>query len=575
MAVRLCNENLSKVPGFFSVPGYNRADVKSTILHIGPSGFSRSHIIPFADDLNEKQHRAGQRPTHGVIAVSMRHADVYDDLAPQDFLYTLTSKGKGLTEYRVVKSLMDVLVAPQNPQLIVETAASPDIEVISLTVTQAGYYFSANKDEHVNFDAPEIKADLENSLEATSSIGLIAAALDLRRQRGILPPTILSCDNLKHNGTRLRNAVIAFAQKKSPDLAAWIEKNVAFPNTMVDRITPGKSAKQISAVAALGVLDNRPVEAEPLPGMPFVIEGVVSKDPATGEPVNFPDFASVGAIITKEVAPYESLKLGTVNGAHMALGCAGHVLGEAFADEAMHKEPLRSFIKGFMAEVGQTLSHTEGVDQNQYRHDVERRIDNDQMKDPLTRLARNGSEDKVKSRLAEPLHDALKNPSLKHEHLAFAFASWIQYLKTLDKDGYLKGVKYYDETGRSIDPETCTRETVRYIKNDDKLVKADPNDKKAADIGLLDGTHIKADTVDVGPLFSLSKLDLNGLGKHPHAQSVINKQLVAIHEKGFAQALADFVDEHPGAFLQEDNDNNGGQPDIDPAQHAMPALQPR
>lgn len=555
MAIRLCNENLDQVPQFFSVPTYNRADLKATILHIGPSGFSRSHIIPFADDLNERQHLAGERPTHGVIAVSMRHSDVHDDLVSQDYLYTLMSEGKGVTKGRVVKSLMDVMVARDNPQAVVAAAANPDIEVISATVTQAGYYF--HKDQGVDFDHPDIKADLERSGEATSTIGLIYAALEQRFRDGTLPPTILSCDNLKNNGTRLRNAVLAFAQVKSPEVKDWIETNVAFPNTMVDRITPGVSKKHIAAVHNLGVIDARPVEAEPRPGLSFVIQNIVSKNPVTQEPVHFPAFDALDTIVVaEEVANYELLKLRSLNGAHMALGCVAHVLGYKYAHESMQDPMVRTFIKGFMAETGQTLPHTEGVDQHVYRTDIVGRLDNDQIQDPLTRLARNGSVDKVKERLAEPLHEALNNESFKHDYLAFAFASWIEYMKTLDSEGYLRGVRSFDAEGKPLDPDSPdhVRGTPRFDASNGKI---DANDKNAGDIGLLN--QVRSDMVDVAPIFSLPDLDLNGLGGHEMTQPTINAHLVAIQQKGFRQALADFLETHPSMFIEEANDN------VDPA----------
>jgi mannitol 2-dehydrogenase len=441
MAVRLCNENLSEVnSNFFRVPAYDRSNVTSGILHVGPSAFFRAHLAVYADDLLHQQQKAGQPLTWGITAVSMKSSDVRDDIAQQDFLYTLTSKGKDHLNGRVIGSIRDILVAKENPEAVLEAAADPAIKVISLTVTQKGYYYDAEKG--FDFNHPDIQACLNENSESMSSIGLIVSSLMLRRDRGIAPPTILSCDNFAGNGTVLRNAVLAYAQAKAKDrpefadLHDWIAQNVAFPNNMVDRITPSKSAEHIDFVKSMGVQDARPVEAEPMPNLPFVIENLVSVDPVTNQPVDAPDFGSVGALMGERVSPYENLKLRSLNGAHMALGCIGHLMGNKYSHEAMQDPDIRRFIVGFMAEVGQTLSETPGVDQNEYRADLLRRLDNDQICDPLTRLARNGSQ-KVETRFLNTLRDCVANEGYSHGHLTFSIAAWIEYMKRMDSAGKL------------------------------------------------------------------------------------------------------------------------------------------
>ena len=567
MAVRLCNENLSQVPGFFSVPTYDRSELKATIFHIGLSRFARAHIISFADELNQRQHDAGQRPTHGVIAVNMHSHEVRDALAPQDNLYTVTRKGKGITECRVVGALADVLIAKENPQAVIEAGANPDITTISITVTQAGYNF--DKDRGVDFGNKDIKADLERNGAAHSTIGMIYAILDLRRQRGIAPPTVLSCDNLETNGTRLRNAVLAFAEVKSRATAAWILNNVAFPNTMVDCITPSARKEHEQFIASKGVLDLAHIEAEPVPGTPFVIQNIVSKDPVTQKPITLPDFASVGAVVAEKVANFELLKLRSLNGAHMALGCIGHVLKYEHANEAMQDPVVRSFIQGFMQEAGQTLHPTEGVDQQQYRRGLLTRLDNDQIRDPLTRLARNGCEDKVKARIANTLQDCLREANLHHEHSAFALASWVEYLKTLDKEGYLKGVRYYDKNQNPMDVAS-PEHVVGSERYDIKGVKIEPNDKKAAAIGLID--HVHKNAREIGPILAYKQLELEDMATNTNVHAAVDRHLLAIEQKGFARAFMDFVEEHPFAFIEEANDNI--EPDVKVARASALVLQP-
>lgn len=533
MAVRLCNENLNQVPAFFSVPSYDRSQVTSGILHIGPSNFFRAHLAVYADRLLEQQHKAGQPLTWGITAVSMKTSHVRDDIAPQDFLYTLSGRGKGIEEANVIGSVRDILVAQENPQNVLAAALDPNIKVVSLTVTQKGYYYSPNGG--IDFNDAEIKADLAAADgEEKTAIGLIVTMLKERRRLGIAPPTIVSLDNFPNNGGTLRAAVRGYAEEKYPKLLEWFDKYVEFPVTMVDRITPGKTEEHVFHVAAKGLNDAHPVKAEPMPGMAFVIQNKVSRDPATGEAVAFPDFESVGALVRESVEPYELLKLRSLNGAHFFAGCTAHNLGHKYMHEAIQDPLVRSAVKVFWSEVKQTLLPTEGVDQMEFFKGLLLRLENDKIQDPLTRLARNGSQDKVRPRIVDPLREMMHRSDMTHGSFTFALASWIEYLKDLDADGYVKGSPRFDDKGKPIEP----------------------NDKKAALSGLL--TQVTPDLTDPASILVREDLRFNGVGSSAMVQEEVQSFLVSFKENGVRATLENYIMTRgpaPVGFDDADNDN--------------------
>jgi mannitol 2-dehydrogenase len=509
MAVQLCQDNLSRLPSSVGRPNYDRSQLTSGILHIGPSAFFRAHLAVFVDDLLAERQAQGLPLDWGITAVSMKSGDAARALAPQDYLYTVMSKGTKSANLRVVGSVRDIMVASENPKAVLEAAADPSIKAITLTVTQKGYYFSANG---FDFEHPDIKACLDEGRDDMSSIGLIVSSLDLRRQRGIAPPTIMSCDNLASNGTTLRDAVLAYARVKSPDLYQWIADNVAFPNNMVDRITPKTTDEHSRLVRDIGVIDAWPIQAEAMPNTAFVIEKAASIDPATGKPVSVPHFHDRAVVEADNVHPYELMKVRTLNGAHMALGCIGHLMGYVHTHEAMKDPSIRAFIKGFMEEAGQTLSPVPGVDMDEYRSDLMDRLDNAQIADQLTRLARNGT-DKVSSRFLDSLRQCVSDPDKKHGHLTFALAAWIEYLKRIDgKTGRLEGASEKDE----------------------------PNDLAAVRLGLTDIVY--KGMTNPGPLFSVSGVFGHDMPNNPVIRRDVQERLADIQKYGLAGALKRFVD---------------------------------
>lgn len=306
--------------------------------------------------------------------------------------------------------------------MALDVLCDPNIKVVTLTVTQKGYCHDPATGT-LDFKRNDIQECLSNMDEPSTAVGYIVTALERRMNAGAPPLTVISCDNMPANGTVLRNVVLAYAAQKSANLRRYIEERIRFPSTMVDRIVPKTTPENIFNSSANGIKDEWPIVTERF--RQWVIE-----DSFSGE---VPDFASAGVTVAKNVEPFELMKLRMLNGAHMALGCIGRLAGYKTVGEAVNDPQVFSFICAFMEEAAATVPHIDGVDFTLYQQQLIKRLQNPHMKDELSRLARNGSQ-KIDGRILDTLRDA-KAHNLDCQHLAFATAAWIQYLKGYDDHG--------------------------------------------------------------------------------------------------------------------------------------------
>ena len=407
----LSGDQLHKLHADIQVPRYDRSAVKTGIVHIGPSAFFRGHLAVYIDDLLQQGET-----DWGICAVSLKSAAVRDALRDQDNLFTVVEQSNQGNAARVIGSINKVLVAKENPQAVLDQMAAQDTKLVTLTVTQSGYYY---KNGELDFDDDDIKNDLLKADEPTSTVGYIVKALEMRMDKGIPPFTVMSCDNLPGNGTILRNVVLTYAKKRSAELHDWIDQNVEFPSTMVDRIVPKTTQAHIESHAqAYNLNDAWPIYTERF-------RQLVIEKPKNSLP--FPDFARVGAIEVCEVAPFELMKIRLLNGTHMALGMVGRLAGHTYAHEAIIAPEIRKYITGLMTEMTATLHPVPGVNLDEYKETIFERLGSPFMKDELARLARNGV-DKIDSRFLQPLREAISRKS-GADNLIFALASWAEYLK--------------------------------------------------------------------------------------------------------------------------------------------------
>jgi mannitol 2-dehydrogenase len=369
----------------------------------------------------------GKANNWGICGVGLMEFDrkMKDALQPQDCLYTLTLKHPdGRREARVIGSIVEYLFAPDSPEAVIEKLASASTKIVSLTITEGGYNFDRVTGE---FDETNVlvAADLAPGATPKTAFGFITEALRRRRERGIPPFTVLSCDNIQGNGDVAKKMFLAFAALKDADLAAWISDTVAFPNSMVDRITPVTSEADIAeASEKLGLDDAWPVVAEPF--FQWVIEDHFT--------LGRPDFDEVGAQFVEDVEPYELMKLRLLNASHQGLTYFGYLSGYRFAHEAVADPAIAGFLLKYMDnEATPTLRPVPGIDLNAYKHKLIERFSNPEVRDTLARLCAESS-DRIPKWLVPVIREQLARGGDVTRSAAIV-ASWARYAEGVDEDG--------------------------------------------------------------------------------------------------------------------------------------------
>lgn len=362
-------------------PGYDRAAVTPGIMHFGVGNFHRSHQAMFLDRLL----RQGGATDWGIVGVGLlpRDAEMGEVLVAQDFTYTLVElAGDGTKIATRIRSIVDYLHAPSVPDAVLEALASPAIRIVSLTITEGGYNTSDVTGEFDTTD-PDVIADV-GAEQPRTVFGVLSAGLRLRRDRGIPPFTVASCDNVPGNGDVARRALVAFARIAYDDaFADWIDTEVAFPNSMVDRITPVTTDAERAMVRDdYGIDDAWPVVCEPF------VQWVIEDD----FPLGRPQWDAVGAQLVEDVAPYELMKLRLLNGSHQAMAYAGLLRGYTYVHEAMADAEVVDLIECYLAEAAGTLQPVPGIDLTVYRAELMERFGNPNIRDTLERLATDASD---------------------------------------------------------------------------------------------------------------------------------------------------------------------------------------
>jgi mannitol 2-dehydrogenase len=319
-------------------PSYDRSSVTAGIVHVGVGGFHRSHEAMYVDRL-----LAAGYTDWGICGVGTQPFDrrMVEVLRAQDFLYTLVLKHPdGRVEPRVIGSLVDHLYAPDDPEAVLERMAAPTTHVVSLTITEGGYLVDPGTGRFAA-SQPAVLLDLQPGAVPSSVFGLVTEALVRRRERGMRPFTVLSCDNIQGNGSVAREAFSAFAALRDPDLGEWVRAEVAFPSSMVDRITPVTSDQDRAALAdGFGVDDGWPVVAEPFE------QWVLEDDFSDGRP----PWDEAGVQLVDDVAPYELMKLRLLNAGHQAIGYLGHLAGYRYTDEVCRDPDFARFLLSYLAD---------------------------------------------------------------------------------------------------------------------------------------------------------------------------------------------------------------------------------
>jgi len=406
----LNNRTLTSYAGTAQMPRYNRADVTAGILHLGIGAFHRAHQAVYIDTILR------DAPGWGILGASLRRADTRIALEPQDGLYTLAVRDGDMLRTRVIGSVLRVLDWAQNAQAILAAFADPNIRIISLTVTEKAYCRTPSGDD-LDTTLPVIRDDLSGR-GLRSVPGILVAGLERRRREGGGPVTVLSCDNLPDNGPTTGRVVRQFAQISNPDLVAWIDENVSFPASMVDRITPATTQTDIDVINDVtGLTDTWPITTEPFS------QWVIEDDFAAGRP----QFEAAGVQMVSDVRPFEVMKLRILNGAHSTLAYAGSLIGYEFVAEAMDDPVLSALLtQTVMNEVIPTLD-LPPEDLAAYWDTLLARFANKSLHHRLDQIAQDGSQ-KLPQRLLAPIRENL-SVDRPVTGLTFGVAAWIVWIQ--------------------------------------------------------------------------------------------------------------------------------------------------
>ena len=388
MSHRLNSALLAGLPAQVRRPTYQPGEHGVGIVHLGLGAFHRAHQAVYIDDV-----LATTGGDWRILGVSCRSPLPRDQLRPQGYLYSVLERDGSGDRRRVIGSLADALVAPEDPAAVVTAMARSSTHIISLTITEKGYCRNA-ADGDLDLRHPDILHDLAHPEQPRSGPGLLLAALKRRRREGTPAPTLLSCDNLPHNGATLRAVVLRLAAQGEPNLAEWIDRQVAFPSTMVDRIVPATTPEDIAAtVDSLGFRDEALVTTEPF--RQWVIE-----DRFAGPR---PALERNGAQLVSDVRPYEIAKLRLLNGSHSAMAYLGLLARYTFVHEAGADPHFSALVRHLMAaELAPTLEPITGLDIGAYQSALLARFANPTLHHRLSQIAMDGSQ-KLPQRLLEPL----------------------------------------------------------------------------------------------------------------------------------------------------------------------------
>ena len=362
-----------------SVPAYSRTDLSAGIVHFGVGNFHRAHQAVYLDDL----FALGSSHDWALVGAGVRDADeaMRQKLKSQDWLTTVVEQEADSSSARITGAMIDY-IKPGDSAAVIARLADPAIRIVSLTITEGGYYIDPASQK---FDPnhPDIAFDAASMAEPRTAFGLILAGLIRRRDAGIQPFTVMSCDNIPGNGHVTQNAVVGLAQLVDPALAQWVRDSVAFPNGMVDRITPATSPREVALLSdSFGIDDNWPVFCESF--KQWVLED--------NFPAGRPALERVGVQFVSDVAPYEHMKIRILNGGHATIAYPAGLLDIHFVHEAMEHPLIAAFLaKVENDEIIPVVPPVPDTDLHDYFALCQRRFANPKIGDTVRRLALDGS----------------------------------------------------------------------------------------------------------------------------------------------------------------------------------------
>ena len=419
--IKLSNATLDQLPVAILRPEYDRTRLSPGIVHIGLGNFHRAHQSWYLHRLMQQ----GLAQDWAIIGAGVRAFDATqrDRLTAQNYLTTLIELDPLGQSAEVVGSMIGyVPVAEGNGPLIAQMA-DPAIRIVSLTVTEGGYYIDPVSKA---FDAnhSDMLHDAANPSTPRTAFGAMVAALRLRRDRGVGPFTAQSCDNLQGNGMILRQTLVSLARLSDPDLADWIDASCTFPNSMVDCIVPATGPAELALVNAFGIYDAVPVTHEDF--RQWVIEDVF----CTGRP----DWDKVGATFSDNVHGYEVQKIRILNAGHQVIAAVAEVTGLRTISETMANPLIHAmFRKVAETEILPHVTPVPGMTPAQYLDLIDRRFANPTIVDTVRRVAFDGSSRQT-GMVLPTVRDGLM-AGVSVDGLALVQAAWARICQGTRDDG--------------------------------------------------------------------------------------------------------------------------------------------
>lgn len=413
MTVRLSLASLGSIGKGIATPKYQRTALKAGIVHFGVGNFHRAHQAVYLDDLFNQ----GGDHEWAIVGAGVMASDelMREKLASQDYLTTVVEQEANVSQARVTGPMIDI-VPPADKQRLIALMADPAIRIVSMTITEGGYFINPASGV---FDPahPAIKHDAATPQDPSTVFGLVVAGLARRRAAGMAPFTVMSCDNVPHNGVVTRNAVVGLARLFDAELAGWIEKNVAFPNGMVDRITPATGARERQLLAAdFGIEDQWPVFCEEF--KQWVLED--------NFPLGRPALEKVGVTFVKDVTPFENMKIRILNGGHAVIAYISGLMDVHFVHEGMQHPLVKAYLdKVEREEIIPCVPPVPDTDLDDYYKLIVRRFANPKIGDTIRRLCLDGSNRQPKF-IVPSIADRLK-AGRGIAGLALESAMWCRY----------------------------------------------------------------------------------------------------------------------------------------------------
>lgn len=416
----LTNATLPALASRVPVPTYDREALRPGLVHFGVGGFHRAHQAVYLDELAERRDSMDW----GITGVGLHNPAMSEVMRDQDCLYMVVARGPDEDQARVIGAMRAYHFGGESPEPVFDALVSPETRLVTLTITGSGYPLDPHTGEFDTGDE-NIAADLEDPGNPDTVFGYLVEALDRRRRAGTPPFTVLSCDNMQRNGDAARTATVSFARLRDERLGDWVDQNVAFPGSMVDRITPHTTPEERDAImATFGVGDRWPVITEPF--SQWVVEDRFCNER--------PPLDAVGVQFVDDVEPYELVKTRLLNGSHFAFAYLGYLAGYRLSSEVMADPTFHEYVATLMRdEVGPLLPRPPGVDLADYQRTLLERFANPKIPDQLARLCRRGSQ-KMPMHVLPSIREA-RERGRSHRLLTLSVAGWFRYLRGEDYAG--------------------------------------------------------------------------------------------------------------------------------------------